>query len=181
MLQTWQQIDELLTTACNTHICSFFVRFAYLIGVYLSLNRNVLPSHSYLEMNDIGSANETALLCITSYLYNGSDEVANWFGPDDTRVRYIDCQEDQEDNYNYCKPPLYPGFGRNRARARGIVRLIRNPDSGDPLEGMYRCEILDTTSTLQTVYVGLYNMGQGRLLLIIASVIVRLTKPPFLQ
>ena len=124
--------------------------------MYLSLNGNVLPSHSYLEMSDIGSTAETALLCNTSYPYPGSardNEIGNWFGPNDTRVRWIRCPEED------CDGALYPGFGRSRAP--GIVRLIRDIDSGDPLEGMYRCEIQDTTRTLQTVYVGLYNSGHG--------------------
>ena len=135
-------------------LCLFDIYIIHIAGVYLSLNGEVISNHSYLEISDIGSTAETALVCNTPYLYNGSDnEVGNWFGPDDTWVRWIDCPQES------CVGTLYPGFGRSRAP--GIARLIRDIVSGDPLEGMYRCEIQDTTRTLQTVYVGLYNSGHG--------------------
>ena len=41
-----------------------------------------------------------------------------------------------------------------------VVRLKRA--SGTPPEGIYRCTIEDATSTVQIVYVGLYNTGGGK-------------------
>ena len=41
---------------------------------------------------------------------------------------------------------------------------------GTPLEGIYRCEIEDADETLQTVYVGLYNAGAGRVIIPYATV-----------
>ena len=40
-----------------------------------------------------------------------------------------------------------------------VVRLRRA--SGTPPEGIYRCTIENATSTVQIVYVGLYNAGAG--------------------
>ena len=58
--------------------------------------------------------------------------------------------------------PAVPGFTRNRGAM--VVRL--GEISGTPLEGIYRCEIEDADETLQTVYVGLYNAGAGRVIII---------------
>ena len=41
------------------------------------------------------------------------------------------------------------------------VRLWRDSDTGTPVVGIYRCEVMDDTDTLQTVYVGLYNDDGG--------------------
>ena len=41
------------------------------------------------------------------------------------------------------------------------MRLFRYTATGPPAEGMYYCIVQDSTSTFQTVYVGLYNNGGG--------------------
>ena len=41
------------------------------------------------------------------------------------------------------------------------VRLWRQSGTGTPAVGIYRCEVMDDTDTLQTVYVGLYNDDGG--------------------
>ena len=72
----------------------------------------------------------------------------DWISPTDIRVGIIIISVD------------VPGFGRNRDAME--VRLWRQ--SGTPAEGIYRCEVMDATDTLQTVYVGLYNDGGGNVL-----------------
>ena len=112
--------------------------------VYLSLNGTVIPNHAYVDIDDIGSTSDFALLCHTNRpTYSGSvTSGGDWFAPDGTRVSGTDV----------------PGFTRNRAPM--VVRLIRT--SGSTAEGIYQCAIQDAASTFQRrIYVGLYNRGQG--------------------
>ena len=118
-------------------------------GVYLNLNDDIIPNHGYIVIWDIGSTDDTALICRTNRPADlGSNERPNsggdWFAPDETRVVGTDV----------------PGFRRNRAPM--IVRLWR--DTADPpSEGIYHCLIEDDTFTIQALYVGLYNSGAGML------------------
>ena len=88
-------------------------------------------------ISDIGSTDDTALLCNTNY--NGTPSSGNWFAPDGTRVNFDDV----------------PGVTRTRGPM--VVRLKRT--TATPAEGIYRCEVNDNTETQQTVYVGLYSDG----------------------
>ena len=123
-----------------------------LTDVYLSLDGTVIPNHGYVEISRIGSTDDSALLCHTNFPpppgspHSGGD----WFAPDGTRVSGTDV----------------PGFARTRGSM--VVRL--GEISGTPLEGIYRCEIEDADNTLQTVYVGLYNAGAGRVIPYYATV-----------
>ena len=118
--------------------------------MYLSLNGDNIPSYGYVVISDIGTANDdTALLCHTNYLPDGSTwyPVGNWYVPDGSRVGSFSGVDTAD-------------FGRTRGP--GLVRLIRNSAAtGTPTEGMYNCTVHDDTLTLQTVYVGLYNSGGG--------------------
>ena len=42
-----------------------------------------------------------------------------------------------------------------------MVKLLRNTATDPPSEGIYHCLVEDDTLTEQTVYVGLYNSGEG--------------------
>ena len=96
-------------------------------------------------MDDIGSTDDTALLCHTN---EPSPSVfgGDWFAPNGIRVG--------GDSYN--RPGDVPGFGRTRGRH--VVRLKRSSD-GTPPEEMYKCVLRDTTDTNQTVYVGIYSQN----------------------
>ena len=116
------------------------------VGVYLSLNNDIIPNHGYVVINDIGSTDDTALICHTNHpatLNNNADSGGDWFAPDDTRVTGT----------------AVPGFRRNRGPM--IVRLLRNTATDPPSEGIYHCLVEDDTFTLQTVHVGLHNSGEG--------------------
>ena len=113
--------------------------------VYLSLNGIVIPNNGYVDISDIGSNDDTALLCHTNQpphpgsAHSGGD----WYGPDSTRVAYA----------------TVPGFTRNRDPM--VVRLIRGTDwfTGTPPEGIYQCSYYGAEFE---VYVGLYyNTGGG--------------------
>ena len=121
-----------------------------LTDVYLSLDGIVIPNHGYVEIGDIGSISDNkALLCHTNgpatlgnipYLHSGGE----WYASNGNRVGGT--------------PPV-PGVSRTRGPM--VVRLKR---TGTPPEGIYQCEIEDADNTLQTVYVGLYNAGAGRVI-----------------
>ena len=98
-------------------------------------------------ISDIGSTDNTALLCITNHPAtesDGSNSGGDWFAPDGDKVGSLGHS-------------AVRGFERNRAPM--IVRLRRN--SGTPEEGIYYCEVEDADNITQTVYVGLYNSGEG--------------------
>ena len=134
---------------CFFTLAKFFACFIIILtfstDVYLSLNSEVIPNHGYVEISDIGYSYSTALLChtnrpaIKSYILY--DIVGNWLTPEKDRVQY----------YNN-------GFRSNRDPM--AVRLRRST-YGTADEGIFWCEIKDATETLQTVYVGLYNSGEG--------------------
>ena len=120
----------------------------YSVGVYVSLNDVIIPNHGYVVISDIGSTDNTALICHTNRpaIYSSSyypHSGGNWFAPDNTRVTGT----------------AVPGLRRNRGPM--IVRLLRNTATDPPSEGIYHCLVEDDTLTMQTVYVGLYNGGGG--------------------
>ena len=94
-------------------------------------------------ISDIGSTDNTALLCHTNRppAMESSNSGGNWFAPDGTRVNGMDVR----------------GFKRNRGPM--VVRLKTN--SGSPDEGMYVCRIQNSSNNLQSIFVGLYNVGKG--------------------
>ena len=94
-------------------------------------------------ISDIGSTDDTALLCHTNCppAMGSSNSAGNWFAPDGTRVHLMDVK----------------GFKRNRGPM--VVRLKRTTES--PAEGVYVCRIQTSLDVLHSVYVGLYNVGNG--------------------
>ena len=126
------------------HWNSTLYRYLVLLtDVYLSLDDDIIPNHGYVEISRIGSTDDSALLCHTNNPPppGSANSGGDWWAPDGTRVSGTDV----------------PGVIRNRAAM--VARLWRA--SGTPLEGIYQCTIEDATSTVQMVYVGLYNTGGG--------------------
>ena len=117
-------------------------------GVYLSLNNVIIPNHGYVVISDIGSTDDTALICHTNRPPpdNGPHSGGDWFAPDNSRVG---------------EPGIVvPGFRRNRGPM--MVRLLRDTATDPPSEGIYHCQIMAAEETILTfVYVGLYNSGGG--------------------
>ena len=96
-------------------------------------------------MDDIGSTDDTALLCNTKEP-SRRDSEGDWFVPNGTKVGI----------YTDSMPRDVPGFGRTRGPH--VVRLKRLSD-GTPSEGMYKCVVRDTTKINQTVYAGIYSLN----------------------
>ena len=112
--------------------------------MFLSLNGAVIPNHGYVAISDIGFSDSNALLCITNRPppSGGITSGGDWHAPDGTRVYGT----------------VVPGVTRNRGSM--VVRLRRT--TGTAREGIYWCSVMHAASTLQTVYVGLYNTGRGK-------------------
>ena len=112
--------------------------------MYLSLNDVIIPNNGYVMISDIGSIENTALICNTNrpVNFNKSNSGGNWYGPSGTRVGSMGS-----DNVS--------GFVRTRGRM--IVRLLRNTGTDPPSEGIYHCVVEDDTLTNYTLSVGLYN------------------------
>ena len=122
--------------------------------MHLTLNGDYIPNHGCVMISDIGSTDDTALICNTNrfgnrtttpgstYYHSGGD----WFAPDGTTVGNTGSDD-------------VPGFVRNRRPM--MVILLRRTASDPPSEGIYYCVVEDDTFTYQTVYVGLYNSGGG--------------------
>ena len=97
-----------------------------------------------MDIGDIGSTDETSLLCITNRPppAGSPNSGGDWYAPDGTIVGSLSSGD-------------VPGFERSRGPI--VVRLKRN--TATATEGIYYCEIKDNTETDQTVYVGIYNGG----------------------
>ena len=101
-----------------------------------------------MALEDIGEGNDNALLCVTNltaccqhpYIGKGSPS-GNWFFPNETRVP---SNSQQWDFY--------------RTRGHMEVHMQRR---GGGVEGIYRCEIPDSTSVNQTIYIGVYTASSG--------------------
>ena len=114
------------------------------IDVFLGLNGDIIPNNGYVDISDIGSTDDTALLCITNR--PGTPTSGNWFAPDKTRVGGPGTTD-------------VPGFTRNRESM--VVRLLRNTATDPAAEGIYQCLIDDAISRSKQISVGLYNSGRG--------------------
>ena len=126
--------------------------------VYLSLDGVFIPNHGYVVIDDISMPDEvtnpTPLLCHTNRpppTGGPANSGGDWISPTDVTLGTLNGPSSGD----------VPGLGRNRGPME--VRLWRQ--SGTPAVGIYRCEVMDATDTLQTVYVGLYsNDGGGNVL-----------------
>ena len=116
--------------------------------VYLSLNDDIIPNHGYVMISDIGSTEDTALICHTNRPASGVNSGGNWVGPNGMVVGGATIGVIN-----------VPGFRRNRDPM--IVRLYRNTATDPPLQGIFHCEVEDDTDRQQTVYVGVYGSGGG--------------------
>ena len=121
-----------------------------LVDVWFSLNGTRYQNNSIVTLEDIGE-DDTALLCMTNLTAccqrndTGKNETAlgNWFFPNGTKV---------------------PSNKSNRSwdfyidRVEMVVHLNRREGGVD---GIYRCEIPDSTNITQTIYIGVFNASTG--------------------
>ena len=114
--------------------------------VWFSLNGTTYQNNSNVILEDIGDSIANRLLCKTNLTAccrrsNSSTPLGNWIFPNGTRVG----------NINY-------GSDFYRVRGHMVVRLNRRRGG---VEGIYRCEIPDSTNVTQTIYIGVYTASTG--------------------
>ena len=107
--------------------------------IRLYLNGSSIFNHSSLQLSDVGSTNATGLHC--RIISSTPIDRVDWIAPDGTSV----------------STGTVPGFRVTRDLL--LVTLLRN--SGIPREGMYGCAVENGTTTIEVLYVGLYNKGKG--------------------
>ena len=108
--------------------------------MWFSLNGTMLQNNSIVTLEDIGEGGD-ALLCVTNFTAccrsaSGS-RIGNWVFPNGSRV-----------------PTIHSSLGIYRTRGEMVVQLQRTR-GGE--EGIYRCEIPDSRSVIQSVYIGVYT------------------------
>ena len=118
--------------------------------VRFSLNGTTYQNNSVITLEDIGEGDD-ALLCITDQrncCRNADAGVVfgNWFFPNGVRV--------PSETVNDTRWNIY------RTRGQSVVRLHRRRGGA---EGIYHCEIPDTSNIIQSIYIGVYNESNGKL------------------
>ena len=112
--------------------------------MYLNFGGENLPTHGYVAISQLGTTEDTALVCRTDQTSDGDNTEGGWFNPNGTMVEF---------NANSSQG-FYSSVGSDG------IRLLRG--SGIPVEGIYSCRATDISSSTQTVFLGLYNEDGGR-------------------
>ena len=99
-----------------------------------------------MNISDIGNNTISALICNTNS-GAGGHHLGDWFSPTGDRVG-------GRNSTNY----YVVGFFKRSNN--GKVRLMKN-STGIPREGIYYCNVSNTTMDFQRLYVGLYNTTSG--------------------
>ena len=123
-----------------------------LADVWFSLNDTTYHNNSLVTLEDIGE-DDTALLCITNLTaccqrndtHENETALENWFFPNGTTV------PSKKSNGSW-------DFYMDRGEM--VVRLNRREGRED---GIYRCEIPDSTNITQTIYIGVYSASTGEI------------------
>ena len=117
--------------------------------VWFSLKDKTYQNNSNVILEDIGEGDD-ALVCVTHLTAccrppytDGMNRTAlgNWFFPNGSRV-----------------PSSGDQWDFHRTRGRMVVRLQRRRGGA---EGVYNCQIPDTSGFLQTIYIGVYSLSTG--------------------
>ena len=102
-------------------------------GVYLSLNGTIIPNHGYVDISNIDSTADTALLCYTNLPPppGEADSGGDWLAPDGMVLD-----------------------GSSEIERDPMVVKLRSVHNNN---GIYRCVVQDRNMINKTVYVGLYS------------------------
>ena len=118
--------------------------------VWFSLGGTTYQNNSCVALEDIGSNNADSLLCRTNSTKccrksdtNSEIALGRWFFPNGTIVP---------------SETTKPDWDFHRTRGKMMVRMHRRRGG---VEGIYRCEIPDSTNVTQTIYIGVYTASVG--------------------
>ena len=119
---------------------------------YLSLNGIIVPNNGYVDISNIGSYSNS-LQCHYPDRNRFCDSQIDWFAPDGTRVNNGVPGLYTENHYHYYH------YYRNY-----LVLALEQTYTATPQRGIYSCSVDNSALTTRTIYVGLYNNGEGILL-----------------
>ena len=111
--------------------------------MYLNFGGENLPTNGYVAISELGDAENTSLVCRTDQPDGQDIGDGGWFNPNGAMIEF---------NANSSQA-FYSSKGPD-----GIL-LLRG--SGIAAEGIYTCRAVDNSSTVQEVFVGLYNIDGG--------------------
>ena len=102
-----------------------------LADLFLSLRGTPIDSDGFVDVYDIGSSNDTALLCLTNETDCCTMGLGVWQFPNGTVLL----------THHSLGGGAYTGFGRNRGPS--VVRLFRF--NSPPQRGRFSCDLLGST------------------------------------
>ena len=133
--------------------------FSYQIaGIQLTMNgtAEMYSNNSIVTRTDIGT-DSSALLCITTSpgCCSRVNNQTGWYFPSGKPVPYHGGM--------WATKPYYrtrndPDISKDRHSLRS-VKLHRNPNGNTT--GIFRCDILDGSQNLQSLYIGIYDSDSG--------------------
>ena len=122
-------------------------------GIMLTLNNVQYTNNSVVTITDIGTGS-AALHCTTTYYpccFSGPPPGTHWYFPNGNQIENTNTLP-----YYRTRIDGNPTFTLRRP---GTVLLHRNP--GGTTTGIFRCDILDASGGLRSIYVGIYTATTG--------------------
>ena len=116
-------------------------------GPRLSLQGEIIPNNGFVSAENIGQLDTLALLCMTDSASCCSNRVSEqqWLFPNGTRV-----------------PLRGSGWTIWTSYDDGIIRLHRQTDSDEQVQGLFRCQIPNQFRVSLTLYVGIYPTNESK-------------------
>ena len=133
--------------------------FSYQIaGIQLTMNgtAELYSNNSIVTRTDIGTGS-SALLCITTSpgCCSSVNNQTGWYFPSGKAVPYRGKMRETKPYYHTRNNP---DISKDH-HSLWSVKLHRNPNGNTT--GIFRCDILDGSQNLQSLYIGIYNSDTG--------------------
>jgi hypothetical protein len=115
----------------------------FILDVIFFLNGTIYTNNTIIDVNDIGSTNYEALLCLTNASNCCSNNQGEWYFPNEVSI------DDSTSN------------SMHLSRGPSVVRLNLIVKDGLFPVGVYRCEIPDANRNSKNIYIGIYPSNSG--------------------
>ena len=127
-------------------VVSHLLHLSCATGIVLTLNNVQYTNNSVVNITDIGTGSAPLICTTTGSGCCLSTDGSHWYFPDGSAVQ-------RSETLPYYRTRTISHTGG------GTVRLHRNP--GATTTGVFRCDILDASRDLQSIYVGIYTATTG--------------------
>lgn len=111
--------------------------------LYLGIEKRVLPNYSLISQNQISSQPGDGLWCQSA---NNGTNIGTWYQPNGRPM--------EVSNGGSSSFPLQPV-----TELEGQTGLININNTALPIEGLYRCVILNENGTAEELVVGIYTQA----------------------